>query len=290
MKEINYSIIIPHYNIPDLLVRCLHSIPIREDIQVIVVDDCSPGALQYKELYPELSRPYLEMYSTLKGGSAGRARNVGIDHAKGKWVTFVDADDLFVDGAEQILDKYKDSHEDVMFFPSESVMCNNLSIPSGRHCFLYHFEQYRKTGNEILLRYEFDAPWGKFVKKTLIDQHHIRFDEVRWSNDTFFSAAIGVYAKNIIVPKEVLYIVTEREGSLTSAKIKSKEEWTVRYHSALHVQDFFDQNYITHKRYAFVDFLSTMWKRNKFFCVKEFFKLSLRNQSRAIYCILRMLK
>lgn len=38
---INYSIIIPHKNIPDLLQRCLNSIPRRTDIQIIVVDDNS---------------------------------------------------------------------------------------------------------------------------------------------------------------------------------------------------------------------------------------------------------
>ena len=48
------SIIIPHYNIPDLLMRCLKSIPISEDIQVIVVDDNSPDADTYSERYPEL--------------------------------------------------------------------------------------------------------------------------------------------------------------------------------------------------------------------------------------------
>ena len=45
--SINYSIIIPHKNIPELLVRCLNSIPEREDIQVIVVDDCSDDADTY---------------------------------------------------------------------------------------------------------------------------------------------------------------------------------------------------------------------------------------------------
>jgi len=40
----NYSIIIPHYNIPELLMRCLKSIPKRDDIQVIVVDDGSPDS------------------------------------------------------------------------------------------------------------------------------------------------------------------------------------------------------------------------------------------------------
>ena len=39
-----FSIIIPHYDIPDLLMRCLKSIPVSEDIQVIVVDDYSADA------------------------------------------------------------------------------------------------------------------------------------------------------------------------------------------------------------------------------------------------------
>ena len=38
---INYSIVIPHKNTPDLLQYCLDSIPVRDDVQVIVVDDNS---------------------------------------------------------------------------------------------------------------------------------------------------------------------------------------------------------------------------------------------------------
>lgn len=53
--------------------RCLESIPVRKDIQVIVIDDCSPGASEYLLKYPQLSRPYLEYYSTPIEGSAGRA-------------------------------------------------------------------------------------------------------------------------------------------------------------------------------------------------------------------------
>ena len=55
-----FSIIIPHKEIPDLLMRCLKSIPVSEDIQVIVVDDNSADADTYLERYPELSRPYLK--------------------------------------------------------------------------------------------------------------------------------------------------------------------------------------------------------------------------------------
>ena len=70
-----FSIIIPHKDIPDLLMRCLKSIPVSEDIQVIVVDDNSADADTYLEKYPELSRPYLEFIRTTKGGGAGYARH-----------------------------------------------------------------------------------------------------------------------------------------------------------------------------------------------------------------------
>jgi glycosyltransferase involved in cell wall biosynthesis len=290
MSKPVFSIIIPHYNIPELLVRCINSIPVREDIQVIVVDDCSPNANKYKETYLELSRPYLEYYSTPKGGSAGRARNVGIEHAKGKWLSFVDADDLLVENAADILFKYKDRTEDVIYFQSQSVMCDDISIPSLRNVFLYHFDHYFKTGNEQPLRLEFDAPWGKLIKKTLINKYQIRFDQVLYSNDTFFSASIGVYAKSIFVPEEILYIVTERTGSLTSAKIKTFEEWEIRYRSTLRVQFFFDKHNIKYKRYAFADFLQEIWHRDKKVYFKEFIELSFRNKFRTLYYNLRMMR
>lgn len=290
MSEIVLSVIIPHYNIPDLLVRCLNSIPIREDIQVIVVDDCSDDYEQYIKKIPELSRPYLELYQTHIGGSAGRARNVGIEHAKGRWITFVDADDLFVESIDMLIDKYIDKEEDVLYFPSISVMSDNLDIMSKRHCFHYHFEQYFNGNNENFLRYEFDAPWGKFIKKYLIDKNCLRFDEVKWANDAYFSACVGVYAKSIYVPREVAYIVTEREGSLTSAKVMSVNEWKVRLSSSLRVQNLFDENNIQHKRYSFIEIFLLMWPREKRLSILTFLTFSYRNKLRVIYSILRNYK
>lgn len=59
--DVKYSIIIPHYNNPELLMRCLKSIPVSEDIQVIVVDDNSADADTYLDRYPELSRPLFKV-------------------------------------------------------------------------------------------------------------------------------------------------------------------------------------------------------------------------------------
>ena len=64
MKVINYSIIIPHKNIPSLLQRCLDSIPLRDDIQIIIVDDnSSPDKVDFNN-FPGLDRDDTEVYLT----------------------------------------------------------------------------------------------------------------------------------------------------------------------------------------------------------------------------------
>ena len=83
-----YSIIIPHKNIPKLLQRCLDSIPRREDTQIIVVDDNSDPAKVDFTHFPGLSDPSVEVYFDKSGKGAGRARNIGLEHAKGKWLVF----------------------------------------------------------------------------------------------------------------------------------------------------------------------------------------------------------
>ena len=53
---IDYSIIIPHYNNAEDLKRCLASIPEREDVEIIIVDDNSdPGKVDF-EHFPGLGR------------------------------------------------------------------------------------------------------------------------------------------------------------------------------------------------------------------------------------------
>ena len=127
-----FSIIIPHKEIPDLLMRCLRSIPVSEDIQVIVVDDNSADADTYLDKYPELSRPYLEFIRTTKGGGAGYARNVGLDRAKGKWLLFADADDFFTDNLYDIITKYQNHQVDMILFKADSIESITMK-PSNRH-------------------------------------------------------------------------------------------------------------------------------------------------------------
>ena len=213
-NNIKFSIIIPHFNIPELLIRCVNSIPDRDEIQVIIVDDNSPKADEYKNKYQELNRKNTELYLTKEGRGAGFVRNEGLKHAVGKWVLFADADDFFVEGFMDIINQYYDNDADVIYFNVKSVMSDNVLKPAHRNKDKL-FHAYEKTKDITPFRYKYCEPWGKMFRLNFIMDNKIKFDETKVSNDFYFSAVSGCLAKKIIAVNKPLYIVTLRENSLS---------------------------------------------------------------------------
>lgn len=230
-----FSIIIPHYNVPALLERCVDSIPMREDVQVIVVDDCSPASEELNATFQRLRRrKNLELYVTPQGGSAGRARNVGLDHAKGKWLLFADADDFFDASISVVMDGYADATEDVLFFNHRSVMSEDITKVSSRKSEENDpFEDIKKTGDESYFRFHFHVPWSKMVNRGFVETNGIRFDETRYANDAMFSVLVGCKAKTIKAVDIPVYVYTEREGSLCSGFCSKPGEAAIRAKVAL---------------------------------------------------------
>ena len=244
-----FSIIIPHKDIPDLLVRCLKSIPVSEDIQVIVVDDNSVGADTYLERYSELSRPYLEFVRTTKGGGAGYARNVGLEHAKGKWILFADADDFYVEDMYDIICSYVDSEADVIYFKNKAVLSDNTSIKADRSSYVNkNIDQYLTDSDEWPMRAKMYAPWGKMIKRNFMVEHNIQFDEVMYSNDDYCSLLIGYYAKVIEVVNRVLYVVTQCSNSLTDNFGSKPGELAIRAEVAFRCDKFMFRNGFSRER------------------------------------------
>lgn len=97
MSEYNLTVIVPVYNGEKFLKSCLESIAAQtlDNIEVVVIDDGSTDSSA------DIARSFEEKYSHFKllrqeNGGKSVARNRGLDAAKGKYITFVDADD-FID-------------------------------------------------------------------------------------------------------------------------------------------------------------------------------------------------
>ncbi len=218
---VTYSVIIPHYGIPDLLMRCLDSIPVREDVQVIVVDDGSPGGSGYPDYYKTLARPYLTYIPATRNGGAGYARNIGMRHACGKWLLFADADDLFLPDAFRHFDSFQDSDADIIYFRTRQVMSSDLSRPSGRTKWL---DELFSDKREEDFRCRHIIPSAKMIRRSFVEKEQIWFSESAFSNDLVFSVKSGCLARRIEIQDIPVYYLTEREGSLSDSKNKKDGE------------------------------------------------------------------
>ena len=214
---INYSIIIPHKNIPELLRRCLDSIPRREDVQIIVVDDNSDtGKVDFNN-FPGLNDPYVEVvFGKNENGrkGAGYARNLGLERAKGKWLIFADADDFFNDCIGEELDRYVGTDFDIIFFTTNSVNSETLQKAERGLLWNQFCVAALTDGDYTMLKYHRYPPWAKFVSRKLIEDNKIRFQETIVANDVLFSILTGHFAEKIAVSLVPIYSLTERAGSL----------------------------------------------------------------------------
>lgn len=93
------SIIVPVYNAAPYLKRCLDSLPIRDDVEVIVIDDGSTDDSWNTCLKDMLAKHGRKAAQFAKNRGVSAARNEGIKMATGEFISFLDADDEYAPGA-----------------------------------------------------------------------------------------------------------------------------------------------------------------------------------------------
>lgn len=244
-----YSVIIPHYNDVDSLKVLLHSIPLtRDDVQVIVVDDNTYE--DHGTLEEQLSeyKQSIELYwNPSQNHSAGACRNVGLEHAKGKWLLFADADDWYVKGAFDILDQHADEDSNIIFF-----LFTSINLPEGtrgvRH--IEHEEivkgYIKNPKTKYLIKYKLPHPVAKLIDHQLVKDHKIQFDQTMCANDVMFSLKAARYAERISAYDKTIYCATRKQGTLTTNK--SYEEYKERFEIYLnkwtYLRDFLPENVI----------------------------------------------
>lgn len=231
-----YSVIIPYRNTFDLLVKAIGSVPDRQDIEVIVVDNgtipVGSGSLP--------ARPLLKYLTSDSTKGAGRARNVGLEAATGDHVLFLDADDRFAPGAFDTFDEWCGKGCDIVYFNVTSEKLADNSIGTRHKEVESLLDRYFRHSEEDALRYWYVTPWGKLFNGEFLRRGGFRFDEVPVSNDLMFSVRTGHAASSVSASREIVYIVTEsgKNGSLT--KTKSAENQFVRFKVAVSQYEFME--------------------------------------------------
>lgn len=228
----NYSIVLPYYDKYELFVKAIDSIPDREDIQIIVVDNSKESLVEQQ--IPCKQKANITYVTSDNTKGAGCARNVGLTKVEGKYTLFCDADDYFTPEAFDSFDKYLDKEFDIVFFKSTSMFLQTGEISDRHLAYNMLIDEFINNGDAEKLRYRYEAPWGKLYRTSfIISDNSIRFEEIRVNNDAWFSLMAGHNAQRVVADKDEVYVITEGGSGTSLTKIRTVANTELRYDCAI---------------------------------------------------------
>jgi glycosyltransferase involved in cell wall biosynthesis len=219
-----YSVIIPHRDRFELLSKLVCSIPTRNDVEILVIDDASDAQTRLKIAQLESRRRHMRLVRAQAGGArgAGWARNVGMGLAIGHYLLFADSDDAFNPDAFAVFDEVtaRDEYDFIVFKAASRNPHGGHSSRTDYTNFLVDVasrleKSARAKTKEILSK--LDPPWAKLVRRALVTGHGIRFDEIHYSNDVLFNLRVLIHARDIAVCPQTVYWVLDHPASLIHA-------------------------------------------------------------------------
>ena len=194
------SIIIPVYNTEEYLTKCLDSIigqTIWPQIELICVDDASSdnSAGIIKEFCNKYENIRLIELEENKGQA--NARNVGLSQAEGKYVYFMDSDDVLTDATaiETLLSIAKKYEVDGIVFSADLILeMESRNFPGEyRADIMGDIDERIYSGEDFLFCMMRDnafpaVVWRQFWKKSFLEMNNIRFEnECSPHEDLLFS-------------------------------------------------------------------------------------------------------
>lgn len=228
------SVIIPVYNAEEYLEQCVGSVMNQtlQDIEILCVDDGSPdNSLEVlKRLQAKDDR--IRIISQPNGG-AGAARNNGLRHATGEYLSFLDADDFFepnmLEEAVAAADQYRADfvvfnsdqyHMDKEKFVEVPWVLRTADIPP------YMPFSYRQLTDNVFKTFVGWA-WDKLYRRSFVMEHDIWYQEQRTTNDMLFVFTALVTAKRIAIVNKVL--AHQRRGGGASLSVTREKSWHCFY-------------------------------------------------------------
>jgi len=197
-KKIKVSVIIPAYNAEQWITKCLESIPKRDDIEIIVVNDGSTDkTIGYLNNYKRFGYKDLIIIDYGKNKGVSYARNTGIEKSKGEYLVFIDSDDyIYPKVFNKIVDNYLNSEYQLVFYDME----NNFN---------YRFEANQNN-------YQCKYGMFKFIKKEFLGD--LRFTEgMQYAEDKELHLKMMDKYPKCYFSNEIMYHYNyPRKGSLSA--------------------------------------------------------------------------
>jgi glycosyltransferase involved in cell wall biosynthesis len=117
-----FSIVIPYYRKTDTISRAIDSCLTQTftDFEIVIVDDCSKDNI--KALLTRYESYAIRLYVNKENQGVSTTRNVGIEHSRGEYIAFLDADDEFCRDKLEVCREHLAPHR---------ILCSQTSLDRG---------------------------------------------------------------------------------------------------------------------------------------------------------------
>lgn len=245
------NVIIPAYNCRSTLGRTLASLVAQTDanFEVIIVDDCSTEDIKpiVDDYANKLNIIYIRNEQNL---GCGMTRQVGIDNATQKFITFLDSDDMFMPYTVETFNSIIETNPETEYLHSS------------------FYEQVIIDGNPALFLWKdnYTACHGKLYNIDLIKKYNIRNSpEVKWADDSFFNSMCSeLMSMSTINIPTVLWVNNQNSIIHRQDPVRDREKMNDFLNAMLLSAEFVlkHKGYIDHLQY-------TIERITKQFCLNE---------------------
>lgn len=271
------SIIIPCYNVEKYIEECLESIQNQtySNIEIICVDDGSKDKTTRLIAEMQKTDTRIKLHSTNRK-YAGGARNKGLNIASGKYITFIDSDDVVSEKyIEYLYELLKDSNAsistcDIEFFYTEPEK-NNIQEE------LKEYTNKKEIFKDLFLFKNItNSVTCKLFCREIFDD--LRFKEEVIYEDINIIADILERADKIVCSKKQLYYYRQRETSIMHTKF---DERNIFIYEVFHRLSKFAIKYDSWKEFNYYQ-LKTMIDTYKLLIFSDYKDVELERKTRNI--------
>lgn len=227
-----FSIIIPVYNVERYLTECVDSILSQSfhSFELILVDDGS------SDKSPAICDDYASGDDRVKvihkpNGGQSSARNTGTEIAQGDYIIYIDSDDFIMD--RNFLKKVRGVAEekDIVFYKHKKFNDATKKFSDCSYSFAGIDENapYMDSLKKMIMEDAFfGMPWNKCIRRKVIVDNHIRFEEGLTGEDMDWIYYVILNSKSLATIDETFIAYRQRENSITSSvKLKNLNDYVM---------------------------------------------------------------
>lgn len=210
MSKLQFSFIIPVYNVEPYLRTCLDSLLAQDykDWEAILIDDGSTdGSSEICDEYTGKDARFRVFHQSNSGVSA--ARNIGLENARGEWIWFVDPDDWIAkDALNRLGETIGSTNCDSMIF--------GIEYYDEKYNLIGHEDRNRIVGlpkDETIMLKDFPLP-NYVIKHEIIERKKLRFTpNTPMGEDLEFQYKYLMLCNRPVAIEHRLYCCLRRQGS-----------------------------------------------------------------------------